>query len=111
MLGLKIYNYLKAERIEIKLFTFFNILYDKYSLEMFLQRYMQSPVFITFTLHHINLNKLGMQLSKDSKCVRAGGYGTGTARPIIWLGNTTSRKIGPLHVNFEVCFDTVFVNI
>jgi hypothetical protein len=44
---------------------------------------MQSPVCVTFTLYHINLNKLGMQLSKYSKFVRAGGYGTGTACPII----------------------------
>jgi len=113
--GLKIHsNYLKAGRMEIKLVMLFNIFYDKYPLEVFLQAYMQSPVYITFTLYQNYLNKLCGQLSKETKCVRAGdrrAYGISTAGPIIWLGNTTPRMKGPLHGNFEVCLDIVFVNL
>ena len=100
--------------MEIKFVTLFNILYGKYSLEMFLQTYMQSPMYITFIFYQSYLHKLCGQLSKESKCVRAGDrrdFGTGTAGLIIWLGNTTPRKIGPLHGNFEVGLDTVFVNL
>ena len=35
----------------MKLVTLFNIFYDKYSLEVFLQAYMQSPVYIIFTFY------------------------------------------------------------
>jgi len=37
--------------MEIKLITLFNIFYAKYSLEVLMQTYMQSPVCITFTFY------------------------------------------------------------
>jgi hypothetical protein len=44
--------------MEIKLVTLFNIFYDKYSLEVFLQAYMRSPVYITFNFYKKYLDKL-----------------------------------------------------
>jgi len=43
--------------MEIEFVMLFNIFYDKYSLEVFLQAYIKSPVYIIFTFHQNYLNK------------------------------------------------------